>query len=314
MKSLVYVLLAMFLFFGGSAMAQKNKNDSAFVKIIFNGNFKFFKKRIVDTTVFMRKDNKLFIQRNGEWIDTLYFNKKVKEMTEGKDKENIKMVKTIDSATGKVIEVPVIIPKYRFSGHWTGVEFGLNTFMNSAGKLQLPDTAKLMELNTGKSWAFHWNILQVSPRIYKNKVGLVTGLGWNFNNYNFENQVVLNHDTSFIRLMEDPTLNSYKKNKLSVSYLTIPLLIEVKPSRHFFFAIGAIGSLKLYSRQKITYSNNRVGIDKNDFYINPLKLDITARLGTNLFTMFMNYSMTPLFEKNKGSEIIPLTVGLGINF
>jgi hypothetical protein len=310
MKRSIFIVLALLLALG-TVSAQKNKNDSAFVKIIFNGHFKFFKKRVLDTTVFLRKDGKLFIQRNGEWIDTLYYQKKLDEMKTSEKK----MVKKVDSATGKVIEVPVIVPKYHFSGHWTGVEFGLNTFMTSDNKMQLPDSAKQMELNTGKSWAFHWNIIQVSPRIYKDKVGLVTGLGWDFNNYNFDKKVILNHDSSYIRIIEDPTLDA-KKNKLSVSYLTIPLLFEVQPCKHFFFSVGAIGKLKLYSRQKLVLGGNKVALDKNDFYLNPFMADLTLRIGTSMFTMFANYSLTPLFEKDKdnGAKIIPFTAGLALNF
>ncbi|MBI5220154.1 MAG: outer membrane beta-barrel protein [Bacteroidia bacterium] len=298
MKRSVFILLALLLVVG-SVTAQKNSKDSAFVKIILNGHFKFFKKRIIDTTVLLRKDNKLFIQRNGEWIDTLYFQKKVDEMK-----------KKVDS-TGKVVGVP----QYSFSGHWTGVELGLNTFMDSKNKLQLPDAAKEMELNTGKSWTFHWNIIQMSPRIYKDKIGLVTGLGWNFNNYNFEKQVTMDHDSAAIRFfIVADTVLQFKKNKLSISYLTIPVLLEFQPCNHFYLSFGVIGSLKLYSRQKQVLSGNRVAIDKNDFYLNPFMLDLTARIGSNMFTLFANYSMTPLFEKNKGPKILPLTVGMALNF
>jgi hypothetical protein len=101
----------------------------------------------------------------------------------------------------------------------------------------------------------------------------------------------------------------------------MPLLLEFqchKKSRPakptFFLSAGVIGSVKVASRQKMMFADNRVYINKNDFNLAPFKLDATARIGNNSFTLFANYSLTTLFEKNKGPELYPLTVGLGFVF
>lgn len=320
------ILLLVFVIslFAGNLSAQKGKRDSTYVKLIVNGKFKMFRRFQADTTVFIKKDKKWFIQRNGEMMDTLDFSSKgdkkedikVKDIDKEIAKGNVQVI--VDSVTKKVTYRLI---KYRFSGHWSGFEFGMNTFLDKSGKMQLPDTAKLLALNTGKSWAFHFNFIQINAGIFRNKVGLVTGLGLNLNHYNFEKQVVINSsDTTFTYFTLD-NVNSFKQNKLFIGYLTMPLLLEFqlhKKSRPakttFFLSAGVIGSVKIASRQKMSFADNRVYINKNDFNLAPFKLDATARIGNDTFTLFANYGLTTLFEKNKGPELYPLTLGLGFMF
>lgn len=323
MKRFLLLLFVVSLFVGNLS-AQKARKDSTYIKLIVNGKFKMFRRFQADTTVFIRKDKKWFIQRNGEMMDTLDFSSKgqkkedikVKDIDKEISKGNVQVV--VDSVTKKVTYKLI---RYRFDGHWSGFEFGMNTILDYSGKMQLPDDAKLLALNTGKSWAFHWNFIQINAGIFKNKVGLVTGLGLNFNNYNFEKQVVINSRDSAFTFLTLDNVNSYKKNKLFIGYLTMPLLLEFqlhKKSRPakttFFLSAGVIGSVKIASRQKQIFADNRVYINKNDFNLNPFNLDGTARIGNNTFTLFANYSITTLFEKNKGPQLYPLTVGLGFVF
>lgn len=329
MKKVLLLVFAISLF-ACNLNAQGAKKDSTYIKLIVNGKFKMFRRFQADTTVFIRKDNKWYIQRNGEMMDTLDFASKGKSKEEvqaekdlkGKDldkevaKGNVQVV--VDSVTKKVTYKVI---RYKFSGHWSGFEFGMNTFFNSDGKMELPDNAKVMELNSGKSWAFHWNFIQVNAGLFRNHVGIVTGLGLNLNNYNFTNPITLNSkDSAYTFFSYDSTAN-YKKNKLFAGYLTLPLLVEFqlhkknRPAKtSFFFSGGVIGSVKVASKQKQILSDNHIFVNKNDFNLAPLKLDATARIGNDTFTLFANYSITSLFENNKGPVLYPFTVGLGFVF
>lgn len=320
MKKVLLLMFAFTMIFGG-VNAQKSKKDSTFVKLIVNGKFKFFRRFQADTTVFIRKEGHWYIQRNGEIMDTITFDAK---KVDGEKKVETKVQVTVDKNGNKKIDtvkvVTVITPKeHQFHGHWSGLEFGLNTFMNKNGGMSLPDNAKFMELNTSKSWAFHWNIFTLDASIYKNNIGFVTGLGTNFNNYNFKEFFSFNADSAALRFDTSTTVN-FEKNKLFVWYLTVPALIEFQIHKgqsnrtSFFFSFGAIGSLKLLSRQKQIFTNNKTYINTGDVYLAPFKVDATARLGNGTFQVFANYSLTSLFAKKKGPEIMPLTVGLGLMF
>ncbi len=85
--------------------------------------------------------------------------------------------------------------------------------------------------------------------------------------------------------------------------------------RSFHVAVGAIGGYKLSSKTLRTYEINGYEFKekrKDDFNINPFKLDATARIGYGQFTMFATYSLTELFEPKKGPPVNPFTVGIRI--
>jgi len=52
--------------------------------------------------------------------------------------------------------------KKKFKGHWSGIEFGLNNFVDDKFSMARTDGEQFMDLNTGKSWNFNWNIKQYS--------------------------------------------------------------------------------------------------------------------------------------------------------
>ena len=52
--------------------------------------------------------------------------------------------------------------------------------------------------------------------------------------------------------------------------------------------------------------------DNQNFNTNPFKVDLTARVGYGWFTDFATYSLTPLFEKNRGPELHAFSVGMAL--
>jgi hypothetical protein len=85
--------------------------------------------------------------------------------------------------------------------------------------------------------------------------------------------------------------------------------------RSFHVAAGVIGGWKMGSivKQKWEDQNDKhQARRKSDFNLSPFTLDATARVGYKNFTVFATYGLTSLFEKNKGPEVYPVTVGLQI--
>ena len=76
-----------------------------------------------------------------------------------------------------------------------------------------------------------------------------------------------------------------------------------------------IGGLKIGSRTKQEYSiagKEYEDKTKEDFNLSPYTYAVTARLGYKNINVFANYSMVSLFEKNKGPELYPLTIGISL--
>ncbi|MCK4699277.1 MAG: hypothetical protein KAT38_03045, partial [Bacteroidales bacterium] len=68
-----------------------------------------------------------------------------------------------------------------FNGHWKGLEIGMNNYLTSDYSLTLPAESQFMELNTGKSWCVNLNLLQYDIGFGTDKIGLVSGMGLEFN-------------------------------------------------------------------------------------------------------------------------------------
>ncbi len=211
---------------------------------------------------------------------------------------------------------------YRFKGHWSGFELGLNNWIDPSGQLAgaKPEN-HFLDLNTGKSWEYDLNFMQFSIPFGK-PVGLVTGMGFKWNNYWFDgnNSITKDPVTGVIVPLYPSAGVSYDKTKLKTIYLTVPLLFEVQfgPKKKGFFGAGVIGDLKLSSNTKLKYyegGSKQREKERSDFNISPLRYHLTVRAGYRFVKLFANYSMMPMFETDKGPEVYPITIGLTlINF
>ncbi len=205
----------------------------------------------------------------------------------------------------------------KFNGHWKGIELGMNNFLNSSNELSLPTNGKFMELNTSKSVEFSLNFVEKAFPVYKNRFGLVTGMGIKWNNYHFDKNIMLDPNNIFLTTEVDTNFN---KNKLGITYLTVPLLLEYhipvgKKQNPIYFSTGVIGGVKIGSRTKQKYAIGGKEYEdktKEDFGLSPYTYSITARIGYKKLNLYANYSLVTLFEKNKGPVLYPFTIGVSL--
>ncbi len=211
--------------------------------------------------------------------------------------------------------------KNKFNGHWGGVDMGVNGYLYN-GYYNIPNNNKynFLNLKYEKSVCVNINAYEQNFNLYKNHFGLITGLGLQYNNYRFDDNIVLKSDTSIIWGFsgndENPT-RKYKKSKLSVTYLTVPLLLEYQTNRNFrnnsFHITGGIVlGTRLSSHSKQVYKDDGKRKDKNrdDFHIQPFRYDLTARIGWGIINLFGTYSLNTLFNNNEGPEINPFSIGI----
>ncbi len=208
--------------------------------------------------------------------------------------------------------------KYTFNPNWQGLTIGIN---NYSGKdfSDIPTDAEFLKLNTNKAVQVNLNLLQVGLPIIKNNLGLVTGIGFQFNHYTFRNtQMRLHTDSSYIYHTIDAEAKTVK-NKLKVFYATVPLLLECsfsvgKYSERLYFSAGVEGGLKMVAYTKIKNEDKSKTKSKNDFHLMPYTVNSIIRMGYDSFGIYASYSLLPLFQNNEGPELYPYSIGFTYNF
>jgi hypothetical protein len=220
----------------------------------------------------------------------------------------------------KDLKKPKKTRRSKFDGHWGGVELGINAFLTPANSLDMPKVPtdySFMDLKLNKSIGVSLNLIESNFNLIRNKLGLVTGLGLEFNNYRFDNSVVLKSDSSRLYSLKDSTST---RSKLTVSYLNVPMILEFQTNsknniNSLHIGVGVIGGLRLGSYTKMITERNGVKDkvkSRDDYYLNPFKYELTGRIGWGKVNLFVNYALSEMFKKNKGPEVYPVTMGISL--
>ena len=230
--------------------------------------------------------------------------------------------------------------KKKRRAHWAGIDLGVNGFLNANNGFDLSNDPSLaltnpkevtqfMELNYSKSWAVSVNFMEFFIKIKEHHFGFVTGLGTEWNNYELKHNVRLNPEggsyvyptideyTKDYTWGEIDTINNYSKNRFKTWFINAPFLLELNTGDHknksFHISAGAIVGFDVQTKMKYVYKENdaeQKEKDKQSFNTNPFRVSLTARVGIGWFNVFATYSLTPLFENNRGPELYPFTVGV----
>ncbi len=251
-----------------------------------------------DTTKFKLGDKKIHIIEDEEGTSV-----EIRDTEKGKDDDKEAM------------------KKKKFKGHWSGFELGLNNFFDSDFSMSRPPEYGWMDLNTGKSWNVNLNFHQMSFGLIGNRFGVVTGIGFELNNYHFDGDNTIREVDGVIETSDLSAL-SLTKSKLTTTYLNVPLLLEVqigpeKRSKRIHLSGGVIGGLKLGSHTKYVYRDEgrkEKVKNRDDYNINPLRYGLTFKVGYKKASVYGIYYPTPFFEKDKGPELYPFNIGLALGF
>jgi hypothetical protein len=206
----------------------------------------------------------------------------------------------------------------RFKGHWSGIEFGFNNYITSDRSLSLPAEADFMTLHSGKSSNLNVNISQLSLG-FTRRIGLVTGLGINWNNYRFDgNNNIIKGANGVVEVLAPAEI--LEKSKLTTMYLNVPVLLELQipvNHDHLNLSAGVIGGVKVGSHTKMVFEGGDKVKSDGDFSLNMLRYGMTARVGYENFQFFGTCYNTPLFKSGKspeGVELFPFEIGLSFTF
>jgi TonB family protein len=214
----------------------------------------------------------------------------------------------------------------KYEPHWVSFDLGfvsmfrLNEQTNSQFDTDF-GAYDYWQIDPVKSVAINVNFLEYKLPIFKQYLGLTTGLGYGLTSLGLRNNYLIQHSNDTVFCVSD-TIQSYKNNALAMHRLTLPLLLEftTKPEakKSFYLAAGIIGAWRFASTSTKTgqYANGDkfTNTTSSRFNLQHFSLDATVRAGFGKYLgAFVEYSLTPLFKKGSTIAIYPFRFGLSIN-
>ena len=205
-----------------------------------------------------------------------------------------------------------------FRGHLGGIEMGYNSYLTGFWSTVLDPEDQYFNLNSAKSSCFNIIFPNVSLG-FGRRIGIVTAVGLNYNNYRFDgNNSIATDGEGVVTPVYPPLGVSFEKSKLATVYAVLPVILEaqipVSGGSSINIGAGVIGAVKLGSHTKVVYYDDGKQKEKNkdDFSLNLLRYGITGRLGYEMVQVYGTCYLSPLFEKGKGPELYPFEIGISL--
>lgn len=203
--------------------------------------------------------------------------------------------------------------------HWTGIGINFTGYTNTNYQAHFTSPNDYMNLNGAKSIGWNLNAFEYDFHLKQNYINLCTGVGIELNHYSLKNKISLKPDSSYVGAAVNPNYN-YKKNNLNVSFVEVPLILDLNnsknPEKAFHLGAGAVFGFKIRSRTKQQYEigGYNYSVAKVDNYnLNPFKIEAMIQLGYGRFiVLYGKYSFTTLFRNNAGPVLYPFTFGLRV--
>lgn len=264
-----------------------------------------------DTTIYLNGRKMIINERDGKI--------KVKMYEAKADNDTIENTQVFEGVylDGRSIErittvsVPFVKKKsnYRFDPHYPAIYFGFNKLPGSTFRYstQVPQLG-------GKSWEWGINLFNTGIAITRdNHWGLTTTLGFARmvykmdDNYGFEKV----DGITVCRPAEGDI--EYQKSWLRYWAFRLPVSLEWQTkfgSRRAFLAAGPELEWRVGVKSRAKYDNKKQTLS-DKLNTHPLGLNLLLQAGYGGLGFNARFALTSLFEKNKGPELYPASIGIG---
>ena len=201
--------------------------------------------------------------------------------------------------------------------NWFSFDLGYANFQDKSPTLyyiQAPSGigADNLKLINGKSSNFNLWIVQQKVNLYKNKLNLKYGVGFEMFNFRLEQPVSFRNDLPNKMILDNV---SFSKNKLFAKYLTVPFQLnfksDPKSNKSFYMSAGMSAGYLVDARNKQKSSERGKQKYDGNFNLNNWRFATIGELGVGGIRLYGSYGLTNLFEKSFSRiEFHPYTIGL----
>jgi hypothetical protein len=209
--------------------------------------------------------------------------------------------------------------KYKMESHWAGIGWGFANISDATFKLNNIDG---VSLKSEASNEFFFSLMEKTLPIFRNNLGLTTGLGFNWRNYFLDKNTHLLEVNDVTDVYPAPTGIIYNSSRLRTFGLTVPLLLEWQPSfgknDKFFMAAGVVGCVNTFASYRVKYKDtngNAINlVESKGLNIAPLSLDYMAQIGYGSWGIYAKYSPFSIFQSQKGPNVRAVSLGAMLHF
>ncbi|MDP4595456.1 MAG: PorT family protein [Crocinitomicaceae bacterium] len=202
---------------------------------------------------------------------------------------------------------------------WSGFGVNANGFMNASNQLASTTELSFLTLDPAKSIGIQLNFAEKRFPIIKDYLGVVTGLGLNWNRYAIKGD----YDFSVVNdtLIANATGVNYAKNILSSTYLQAPLLLQISTSKNanqaWNISAGIVGGIRVDARQMQKWeADGKKNKDKtkDDFQFNPFQASLMATVGYGDWSLYMTYGLSDVFNEGSAPKVRGVNAGILLSF
>jgi hypothetical protein len=191
------------------------------------------------------------------------------------------------------------------------IDLGYAKIMDN-GSFTLSPEQQDLKTRPGKTLNFGFDVLQAGYRFNRNfRIYASGGFDWTY--YRFRNNINFKENTTPLDWeITDPADGNYSKNRLTSTYLRIPVALEVRGKHKSFLSVGPEWSFLLKGTQRYKVNGEKIKT-KDDYNFSQMRFGFFARAGVKDFGLFAKYYVTDIFENSPAQKDLK-NFSFGITF
>ncbi len=196
------------------------------------------------------------------------------------------------------------------------VDFGVSG-MHTAETYRLENGIDPFEVRLLKSTNLNIHFFQQKFSLARGYANFVYGLTLETHKYFFDNPIILLEDTPQASFEFVEGVN-FKKNRLNYSYVTVPLMFNLKTNprhtwRSFHLSFGGFAGILLGANFKTKEKGSKEKV-KDNFGLNTFRYGLRGEIGYGPVIFYGTVALNELFQedKNGGYEVTPYSLGVVI--
>jgi hypothetical protein len=222
---------------------------------------------------------------------------------------------TVNKKGDTVINTHSKAPGFSFGFTLARIDFGLATLVDN-GSFSLSPKNQFLRYRSWKTENVGFDVLQFGYR-FNSAIRFYMSVGFDWTLIRLRDNVTLAEHSSALSYTQDNI--DFSKNRLSATYLRIPLAFEYRThddsdGTPFRFVFGPEGGILLGGSQKQVSSQNGTQKFSSDYDFQKFRYGLFVRVGYGLIGVYAKYYMNDMFENSpdqKGLKNLSLGIMLG---